>query len=80
MAYVLVICCTQKAFSRVTVRRVWMDYAGNQQNTCSGDNVDIGPQECEEPQMVVKSTLTTRKAAVFTLRLPGVNGCRSNML
>jgi hypothetical protein len=57
-----------------------MVYAGNQQNTCSGDNVDIGPQECEEPQMVVKSTLTTRKAAVFTLRLPGVNGCRSNML
>ena len=57
-----------------------MVYAGNQQNTCSGDNVDIGPQECEEPQMVVKSTLTTRKAALFRISNAGVKGCGRNLL
>lgn len=52
----------------------------NQHNTCSCDSVYIASQEGDEPQMEVTSALTTRKAAVFTLRLAGVKGCGSNML
>lgn len=51
-----------------------------QHNSCSCDNVNIGPQDPEVPQMVVKSALTTRKAADFTLRLAGVKGCGRNLL
>lgn len=57
-----------------------MSMAGNQHNTCSGDNVDIGPQELEEPQVVVNTTLTTRKAAVFKLGLARVKGHGRNLL
>ena len=80
MAAGLVTHCTQKSDPRVTLRRMCMVYAGNQHSSCSGDNVDIGLQDPEEPQMVVKSVLTTRKAADFTLRLAGIKGCGRNLL
>lgn len=76
----LVTHCTQKSDPRVTLRRMCMVYAGNQHSSCSGDNVDIGLQDPEEPQMMVKASLKTRKAVVFSLRLPGVKGCRRNLL
>jgi len=52
--------------------------AGNQHNSCSGDIVDVGLQDPGEPQMVVKTAITTRKAAIFTLRLAGIKRCGGN--
>lgn len=57
--------CTLKAFSKVTVRRVWMDCVGNKHNSCLV--VGIDPHDTEQPQMVVKTALTTGKAANFKL-------------
>jgi hypothetical protein len=57
-----------------------MACAGNQHNTCSGENVYIGLPDPEQPQMVVKTSLTTRKAAFFRISNAGVKGCGRNLL